>query len=79
MNDLKTKIDDLDVAKLKTVPLDFKKLNDIVSKEVVKNTIFNTLNLKVNSLEKFFDTSNLNKSIQHIQAKSGEKNWRCWE
>ena len=77
MNDLKTKIDDLDVAKLKTVPLDFKKLNDIVSKEVVKNTIFNTLNLKVNGLEKFFDTSNLNKSIQHIQPKSREKNWRC--
>ena len=79
MNYLKTKIDDLDVAKLKTVPVDFKKLNDIVSKEVVKNTIFNTLNLKVNGLEKFFDTSNLNKSIQHIQAKSREKNWRCWE
>ena len=75
MNDLKTKIDDLDVAKLKTVPLDFKKLNDIVSKEVVKNTIFNTLNLKVNGLEKFFDTSNLNKSIQHIQAKSTYKDW----
>ena len=48
-----------------------------MSKEVVKNTISKTLNLKVNSLEKFFDTSNLNKSIQHIQAKSGEKNWRC--
>ena len=77
MNNLKRTIDDLDVAKSKTVPVDFKKLNDIVSKEVVKNTIFNTLNLKVNSLEKFFDTSNLNKSIQHIQAKSGKKNWRC--
>ena len=48
-----------------------------MSKEVVKNTISKTLNLKVNSLEKIFDTSNLNKSIQHIQAKSGEKNWRC--
>ena len=77
MNNLKRTIDDLDVAKSKTVPVDFKKLNDIVSKEVVKNTISKTLNLKVNSLEKFFDTSNLNKSIQHIQAKSGEKNWRC--
>ena len=38
LNNLKTKIDDLGVGKLKTVPVDLKKLIDVVSKEVVNNT-----------------------------------------
>ena len=50
LNNLKTKLDDLDVGKLKTVPIDLKKLSDVV--EVVKNTKFNTLKRKVNNLEK---------------------------
>ena len=52
LNNLKTKVDDLDVGKLKTVPVDLKKLSDVVANEVVKNTKFNTLKTKVNSLEK---------------------------
>ena len=44
MNNLKPKVDDLDVAKLKTVPVDLKKLCDVVNNEVVKNRKFNTLN-----------------------------------
>ena len=52
LNDLKTKVDDLDVGKLKTFPKDLKKLSDVVHKDVVKNTKFNTLNMKVNSLGK---------------------------
>ena len=52
LNDLKTQIGDLDVDKLKTVPIDLKKLNDVVSKEVVKKTVYNKLNKKVNNLEK---------------------------
>ena len=51
MNNLKTKVDDLDVGKLKTVPVDLKKLSDVVDNEVVKNTKFNTLKTKVNNLE----------------------------
>ena len=47
LNNLKTKVDDLNVDKLKTVPVDLKKLSDIVSKEVLKENI-----TKVNSLEK---------------------------
>ena len=43
MNILKTAVDDLDVGKLKTVPVD---------NEVVKNTKFNTLKTKVNSFKK---------------------------
>ena len=51
-NNLKTKVDDLDVGGLKTAPIDLKKLSDVVSKEVVENTEFNSLNTKVNNLEK---------------------------
>ena len=52
LNNFKTKVDDLGVGKLKTVPGDLKKLSDIVDNEVVKNTKFNTLKTKVNNLEK---------------------------
>ena len=52
LNNFKTKVDDLGVGKLKTVPVDLKKLSDIVDNEVVKNTKFNTLKTKVNNLEK---------------------------
>ena len=33
---LKTKVDDLDVGKLKPVPVDLKKLSDVVDNEVIK-------------------------------------------
>ena len=52
MNNLKTKVDDLDVGKLKTVPVDLKKLSDVADNEIVKNAKFNTLETKVNNLEK---------------------------
>ena len=52
LNNLKTKVDDLDVGKLKPVPVDLKKLSDAVDNEVVKNTKLNTLNTKINNLEK---------------------------
>ena len=51
MNNLKAKADDIDVGKLKTVLVDMKKLSDVVDNVVVKNTKFNTLKRKVNSLE----------------------------
>ena len=51
LNNLKAKADDLDVDKLKTAPVNLKKLNDEVSKEVVKNTKFNELNTRVNNIE----------------------------
>ena len=49
LNNLKGKVDDLDVDKLKTVSPE---LRDAVDNEVVKNTTFNTLKRKVNNLEK---------------------------
>ena len=51
LNNLKTKVDYLDVGKLITVSRDLKKLSDVV---VVKNTKFNTLKTKVNNLEEKF-------------------------
>ena len=60
VNNLKTKIDDLNVGNLKTVPVNLKKLSDTVGNEVVKNTKFNTLKSKVNNSEKKIpDTTNL--------------------
>ena len=49
---LKTKVDNLDIGKLETFPVDLKKLSDVVDNEVVKNTKFDTLKAKLNSLEK---------------------------
>ena len=50
-NNLKTKVDDLDVVKLKSDPVDFKTTSNIVDNEVVQNTKFNTLKKKVGNLE----------------------------
>ena len=52
LNNLKTKVDNLDLGKLKTFPVDLKKFTDIVDNKVVKNTKFNTLKVKVSKLDK---------------------------
>ena len=51
LDNLKTKVGGLDTDKLKT-SYRIEKLGDIVSKKVVKNTKFYSLNSKVNTLEK---------------------------
>ena len=84
LNHFKTKIDDLDVGKVKTLPIDLKKLSDVVDNDIVKNTKFNTLKTKVNSLEKKIpeattlihinqnntDKQNLEKKIEDIDNKN---------
>ena len=52
LNDLKTKVDDSNVSKLKTVPIDLKNSGDVADNQVVKNAKFNTLKTKVNKLDK---------------------------
>ena len=52
LNYLKTKVDDSDIGKLKTIPVEFKKFSDVVDNEVVKNTKFKLLKTKVNKLNK---------------------------
>ena len=76
-NNSKTKVYDLDVGKLKTVPIDLKKLYDVVANEVVKNTKFNTLKTKANSLEKKIpDTTTLIHINQYNTDKQNlEKKW----
>ena len=52
-NNLKTKVDYLDVGKLKAL-LDLKYLSNLVDKEVAKNTELNTLKTKVNNFKNKF-------------------------
>ena len=66
MNDLNTKVDVLDVGKLKTVTVDLQKLSDVVDNEVVKNPKFNILKTNISNLEKKIT------SIQQINTI-----WRC--
>ena len=55
LKNLKTKVDDLDVSKLKTAPIDLKKLSDVVNREVIKDTEFNKINTQLNKLDKNID------------------------
>ena len=57
-NNLKSKIDQLNVDKLKTVP-DFKMLSDVVDKYVVKKSEYIELKSKVVRLEHITSTSTL--------------------
>ena len=51
LNILKSKVDKLDVDKLRPVPVDFKKINDVVKKKVVfEKTKYNELNIIVTDL-----------------------------
>ena len=50
-NNLKERVDDLDTGKLKTVPIDLKELSEVLSKEVVKKTVYSKSNMKVKNLE----------------------------
>ena len=79
LNNLKTKVDHLDVGKLKPVPVDLKKISDLVDDGVVKNTKFNTLKIKVNSLEKKTPdaTTLIHINQYNTDKKNVEKNWRC--
>ena len=80
MNNVKTKVDDLDVGKLKTVPVDLKKkLSDAVDNDATKNKKINTLKTKVNSLEnKIPDETTLiyinqsNTDTQNFEKKNGD-------
>ena len=83
LNNLKANVNDLDIGNLKTVPVDLKKLSDIVDNEIVQNTKFNALKTKVNNF--FPDTTTLihinqyNTDKQNLEKKIGDvdKNTRC--
>ena len=48
---LKTKINDLNVVKLKKISVDLSKLNNVVENNVVKNTVYNQLVTKLIATE----------------------------
>ena len=48
---LKTEVDKIDTDKLKTVPDDLAKLSNVVKKDVVKKTEYNTLKSKVDAVD----------------------------
>ena len=78
LNNLKTKVDDLQ-EQLKTVPVDLKKLSDLVDKEVVNNTKFSTIKTKVSSIEKKIpDATTLIYINKYNTRKQNleNKNWR---
>ena len=52
LDNSKTKVGNLNVWKLKTLPVGLKELSNALDNEVVKNTKINTLKTKVNNLEK---------------------------
>ena len=54
LNNLKSKVGDSDVGKLKIVLADLKKLSEVVANEVVKNAKLKILKAKINSLERKF-------------------------
>ena len=79
LNNLKTQVDDLDVGKWETVPIDLKKLSDAVDKKMFKNTKFNKLNTKVNNLENKIPANQHSKDKQSLEKKtedSDKKNTR---
>ena len=76
LNDLKRKVDNLDVGNLKTVPIEPKKLSDGVNKKVAMK---HKLNTKSNKLDKKIpDTTTLIHMNQcNMDKQNFEKNWRC--
>ena len=69
-NNLKTKVEALDVDKLKTFLIELKKLNDLVDNEVVEKSKFNTLQTKVNKINKKISDAT---TLIHINQYNTEK------
>ena len=64
---LKAEVDKIDVGKLKTVPVDFFMLKNVVHNEVVKRTVYDKLVVKVNTI----NTSGFVSKTEHNMDKSG--------
>ena len=52
LNNLKTRVGELDVGELKITPVDLKKLSDVVGNEAVEKTVYSKLKAKLNKLDK---------------------------
>ena len=78
LSSVKTEIDNIDVEKLKTVPVDLSKLSNVVNNDVVKKTVYDKLVTKVNNIDisglvlktKYdIDKSDLEKKISDVDKK----------
>ena len=75
---LKTKVDDLDIGKSEVIPVNLKKVSEVVDNEVVRNTNISTPKAKINNLEKkkipeensLIDSNKCNTSKQRLDKKS---------
>ena len=47
---LKTEVDKLDIDRLVPIPVDLSKLNDVIKNDVVKKTVYNKLDVKVDNI-----------------------------
>ena len=78
MNNLKSKVDNLDVSRLKTVPVKLKGLSGVVDNEVVKNINSTTLKTKVSNLDKKIpDATTLIHINKYNTCKKFRENRRC--
>ena len=80
---LKSEVDKIGVDKLKTVPVDLRKLSNVVNNDVVKKTVYNKLVTKVNNIDTTafvlktkYDTdkSDLEKKISDAEKKNPNTN-----
>ena len=76
LNILKTKVDDLDAGKLKTVPVDLKQLSGVIDNKVIQNTKLSTLETKVNNLKRKISDRIILIDINQYSA--DQQNCRCW-
>ena len=75
---LKTKVDDLDIGKSEVIPVNLKKVSEVVDNEVVKNQNISTPKTKINNLEKeknpgeisLIDSNKCNIGKQRLDKKS---------
>ena len=81
---LKTEVDKIDVDKLKTVPVDLAKLNNVFNNDVIKKTDYNTkvtsiesqiAGLTKNTVDNLADTNTLENKIDDVEKEKSRSKW----
>ena len=68
---MKSKLNKSNVDKIRPVPVDLRKLNDVIAKEVVKKDVYDELGKKVNAIDisKLVNKTDYNAKIKRIENK----------
>ena len=68
---MKSKLNKSNVDKIRPVPVDLRKLIDVIAKEVVKKDVYDELGKKVNAIDisKLVNKTDYNAKIKHIENK----------